>query len=236
MSSLVGRQIVVTRATAQATALSDAIGEVGASVIRLPLLEIVDVEDGGLALREAIATLTPDDWLVVLSPNGAKRVVDLLPANCCHLAVIAMGTAKVFEDDGWTVHLRPDMASSEGLLSAFKSIHVGGRVLIAQAQVGRPVLAEGLRERGLDVSVVSAYRNVMPELSEADVLRARAADTVVFASPSAVDRFVEHVGLEPRRAICIGGITAATALAAGFDVQIALEPTVRAIVELLSSP
>jgi uroporphyrinogen-III synthase len=236
MSSLIGRQIVVTRAIDQAAALSDAIREAGGSVVAIPLLEIVDVEDGGVELREAIAALTPDDWLVVLSPNGANRVVDLVTPNQCSLAVIASGTAKVFEDAGWTVHLRPDMASSEGLLSAFDSIHVSSRVLIAQAKIGRPVLADGLRERGLDVSVVAAYRNVMPELSESSVALARAADTVVFASPSAVDRYVEHVGDEPRRAICIGGVTAATALASGFDVTIAPEPTVSSIVGLLSSP
>ncbi|MFT7474450.1 MAG: uroporphyrinogen-III synthase [Verrucomicrobiales bacterium] len=236
MSSLIGRQIVVTRAIEQAAALSEAIGEAGGSVVALPLLEIVDVEDGGLALREAIATLTPDDWLVVLSPNGASRVVDLVRPNPCSLAVIASGTAKVLEDAGWTVHLRPDTASSEGLLSAFDSIDVSGRVLIAQAKVGRPVLADGLRERGLDVSVVAAYHNVLPEVSETSVALARAADTVVFASPSAVDRYVEHVGDEPRRAICIGGVTAARALASGFDVTIAPEPTVPAIIELLNSP
>ena len=235
MTSLIGRQIVVTRANAQAEALSDAIEEAGGSTISLPLLKIVEVEDGGSGLRETLATLTVDDWLVVLSPNGAKRVVDLVAANTCYLGVIAAGTAKVFEDAGWTVHLRPDMASSEGLLSAFEPIRVAGRVLIAQAEVGRTVLADGLRDRGLDVSVVAAYRNVMPALSDDAVVRARSADTVVFASPSAVDRYVEHVGAEPRRAVCIGGITAATALSAGFDVRIAPEPTVAAIVRLLSS-
>ncbi len=238
MPELAGRQIVVTRATPQAAPLIAAIAERGGEAISLPLLEILDAEDGGLALRDALAELTAGDWLVVLSPNGARRVVEhaeaaLLTPGACSIAVIASGTGAVLEAAGWTVHLRPDAASSEGLLSAFDTISITGRVLIAQAEVGRTVLADGLRERGVDVSTVAAYRNVMPELEPATVEDALRADTVVFASPSAVDRYTEHVGTTPTRALCIGGVTAARALTLGYEVSIAPEPTVDAIVGLL---
>lgn len=235
VSELAGRQIVVTRATPQAAPLVAAIEERGGEVIALPLLEILDAEDGGAALRDALAELTDRDWLVVLSPNGARRVVENADAALltCFIAVIASGTGAVLESAGWMVHLRPDAASSEGLLTAFDTVRVGGRVVIAQAEVGRTVLADGLRERGIDVSTVAAYRNVMPELDPERVERALAADTVVFASPSAVDRYTEHVGTTPTKALCIGGVTAARALTLGYDLSIAPEPTVDAIVGLL---
>lgn len=229
---------MVTRAVPQAEPLVAAIRAGDGQAIELPLLEIVEPEDEGAALRDALAELREGDWLVVLSPNGARRVVEhaeaaLLTPGACSIAVIASGTGAVLEAAGWTVHLRPDAASSEGLLSAFDTITIHGRVLIAQAETGRTVLADGLVERGVEVQTVTAYRNVMPALDPDAVVAARAADTVVFASPSAVDRYVAHVGVEPRAAVCIGGVTAASAMAAGFDITIAPEPTLDAILALL---
>ena len=238
MGHLGGRRIVVTRAVAQGASLIDAIGARGGRAISLPLLEIRDPDDGGQALRDALAELRPGDWLVVLSPNGARRIVEhaesaLLTPGACMIAVIASGTAAVLERAGWTVHLRPDRASSVGLLETFSTIDLTGKVLIAQADGGRTELRDGLVERGVEVETVYAYRNVMPDLDAERIDEALGADTVVFASPSAVDRYTTNVGAEPKRALCIGGVTAAVALQHGFEVTIAPEPTVEAIVELL---
>ena len=137
---------------------------------------------------------------------------------------------------GYSVDLIPEVASSVGLLGAFAATEFAGRVIIAQAEVGRPELAEGLRARGVEVHVLAAYRNVMPEASPAVMAAALEADVVVFASPSAVTRYVEHVGQTPKSAVCIGSVTAAEAEAesAGFNVSIASSPTTEAIVAALS--
>ena len=117
-------------------------------------MHITQPADDGAGLRSALGELAEDDWLVVLSPNGARRVVRhaegaLLTPQACSIAVIASGTGAVLESAGWPVHLRPDSASSEGLLAAFDQITVRGHVLIAQAENGRTVLANGLAERGV---------------------------------------------------------------------------------------
>lgn len=238
MGDLDGRRIVVTRAVAQGASLIEAIEQRGGDAVSLPLLELRDPEDGGAALRDALAELRPGDWLVMLSPNGARRVVQhaeaaLLTPGACLIAVIASGTAAVLESAGWTIHLRPEQASSVGLLQSFETLELKGRVLIAQADGGRKDLRDGLLARGVDVQTVVAYENVMPELDPDQVERALSSDTVVFASPSAVDRYAIYVGLQPLRALCIGGVTAAAALGHGFEVSIAPEPTVEAIVKLL---
>lgn len=229
-ATLVGRRVVVTRAEAQARPLVAEIVGRGGVVVELPLLEIADPVDGGRELRRALDELHRDDWLVVLSPNGARRVVDVVGPNVCRLAVVAGGTAAVFEDADWTVDLLPATPSSDGLLEAFETVDVGSRVLIAQAEGGRTVLADGLRERGERVEVVIAYRNRAPSIDMTKVDQARSGDTVVFASPSAVDRYVEVVGVVPTRAVCIGSVTASTARDAGFTVTTATEPTVDALV------
>lgn len=222
---LAGRRIVVTRAVAQGQPLVDAIRLHGGEVVVLPLIEIRDAEDGGAELRDCLRALTKDDWLVVLSPNGASRVVSLLGPDSCRLAVIASGTGSVFVDAGWTIDLMPETASSEGLLEDFGSVEVRGRVLIAQAEGGRTVLADGLRARGVDVEVAVAYRNVVPTIDEHVVDAARKADSVVFASPSAVRRYADVVGVIPANAVCIGTVTAAEAAQAGFEVSTAASPT-----------
>ena len=153
---------------ASAKPLIKAIEKRGGLPIALPLLEIVDAEDGGIELGVALANLGPDDWLVVLSPNGARRVLAHAPnfdaSTRPNLAVIASGTEKVFADVGLTADLIAEIASSVGLLASFEHVELDGRVLIAQAKNGRTELLEGLTARGIDVESIAAYQNVMPEL------------------------------------------------------------------------
>jgi len=231
--SLEGRRIVVTRSVAQSASLIEAIETAGGDVVPLPLLEIRDAADGGQALRVALSSLSSGDWLAVLSPNGAARVVKEIPANVCKLATIGSGTASAFRDAGWAVDLVPDIASSEGLVLAFDEQVSPARVIIAQAEGGRTVLADGLRDRGFDVDVVIAYRNQVPLVDPKAVEESRTADTVVFASPSAVSRYLDVVGTTPIDALCIGSVTERAARAAGFNVTVAAEPTVEAILDRL---
>ena len=226
-----GVRVVVTRAVPQAQPLIDAVVAAGGTPVALPLLELVDAQDGGEALHEAVGAGNEDDWLVVLSPNGAVRLPEgPFPGK---VAAIAAGTAQVLDEMGYVVDLIPEVASSVGLLEAFAAIDVAGRVIIAQAEVGRPELADGLRERGVEANVVAAYRNVMPELDADAVAEAIEADVVFFASPSAVTRYVEHVGSTPKRAVCIGMVTAAEAESASFEIAVAGSPTTVAIMATL---
>jgi len=232
-SALAGRRIVVTRALRQAAPLAEAIVKLGGLVVSLPLLEIRDASDGGAELRERLALLGPKDWLVVLSPNGASRIVGHVQPGTCKLAVVASGTASVFRDAGWVVDLLPETASSSGLLAAFQDVTIDGQVLIAQAEGGRENLLDGLRARAIDVRSVVAYRNLAPVVEASAVNAACAGDTVVFASPSAVVRYVETVGVVPIDAVCIGSVTAASARNAGFSVTEACAPTTAALIDAL---
>ena len=50
MNPLAGRTVVVTRATDQAGSLAGALTDLGAEVIELPVVAIVEPADGGAAL------------------------------------------------------------------------------------------------------------------------------------------------------------------------------------------
>jgi len=77
MSPLIGRTVVVTRATDQAGSLSTALADHGAKVVELPVVSIEESADGGEALSAALARADRYDWIVVTSPNGARRVADV---------------------------------------------------------------------------------------------------------------------------------------------------------------
>ena len=171
----------MTRAEPQAAPLIDAIGQHGGIAIALPLLKIVDAEDGGVELADALERLEARDWLVVLSPNGARRIIERYREPSVgrpRLAVIGSGTESIFADVGFAADLIPEVASSVGLLEAFSKIAIDSRVLIAQAQNGRAELREGLAERGIDVETVAAYRNLMPAIGSC----------LLYTSPSPRDK------------------------------------------------
>lgn len=240
---LSGRSIVVTRAAAQASRLTRRLRDLGAEVVEIPTIEIVDPSDGGVALAAALDRLDQTAWLVLTSANGAQRVMGSAPdlpsrleQSGARLAVIGPGTAQAFADHGLQPDLEPERFVAEGLLEVFPDPPSAGRarVVIAQAAAARPVLAEGLRAAGWDVEVVEAYRTARPRIAPELADSARGADVVTFTSASTVEGFVAGVdvdGFTPR-VVCIGPITAEAARAAGLRVDAVADPhTIEGLVD-----
>ncbi len=192
--------------------LAAKLSERGATVIHVPLIGVVDAEDEGRALREALSRLEHYDWLVVTSPAGAERVgaaARLVPG--VRLASVGTATARVLRhESGRPVDLVPDVQRADGLAAAFAAESPAPRrVLIAQADIAPPTLADALRHGGHDVTTVIAYRTVR---REPDRGAAGDADAVLFASGSAVDSWCRAFGpIGPPIAIAIGPSTAAVA-------------------------
>ena len=128
----------------------------------MPLIEIAEPLDGGAALRRALARLDAFDWLVVTSANGAARVA---AGGAAHpdvrLAAVGPATAAALADGaGRPVDLVAAVPQAEGLLAEFPP--APARVLLAQADRARRVLADGLAAAGHEVEAVAAYRTVGP--------------------------------------------------------------------------
>ena len=226
-----GVRVVVTRARHQAGGLADALEELGATAVVVPVIQIVDPADGGAAVREHLAGLGPDDWLVITSPNGANKVSEALApaplAEGVSVAVVGPGTCDRAQELGIAVDLVPDTSIAEGLLELFpQPSHPDATVLLARAYEARRLLPEGLRELGWTVHDVAAYRTVGVPVSDADIMACRQSDVVAFTSSSTVSHLYAAVGPGnlPEIVACIGPATAATAHGLGLTVSVSAEP------------
>jgi uroporphyrinogen III methyltransferase/synthase len=222
---LLGTQVVVTRARHQAGELVEALREVGAEPIEAPVIEIADPADGGAALRQAAATAHAFDWVVFTSANAVDRFCALLPDarafGPARVAAVGVATAAALARFGVRADLVPDRAVGEGLVEVFPGPDGAGRVLLPRAAAGREVVPDGLRAKGWDVEVVEAYRTVASDPGPDALAAARAADAIVFTSPSTVQHYLAAAGgpdAVPPVVVCIGPVTAEAARAAGLDV------------------
>jgi uroporphyrinogen III methyltransferase / synthase len=231
---LFGRRVVVTRAREQAGELVMRLQAQGAATVEVPAIEIREPADGGAALSAAADRLAGYDWVVLTSPNGARRLLDAIRDRGrdarafagARLAAIGPGTAEALASANLVVDLVPPRFVAESLLDALPAPgDTGGRLLLVRAAVARDVLPDGLRRKGWDVDVVEAYRTEQAPLAEEQAAAVAAADVVTFTSSSTVSNFLAAMADRPLppAVAAIGPITAATAREHGLAVDVEAE-------------
>ena len=229
--ALQGRRVVVTRSSSQAGSLAGLLEAEGAVPVVVPLVEqVVDP-----AAAEALRALRPTvfDWLVVTSPNGAEQYVAAHSSAPPGVAAVGATTASALLSGGVVATLVPAQQSAAGLLAEFPS--GSGAVLLVQALDAESTMADGLRERGWNVTVSTPYRTV-PALPDARLqLAALSADAVLFASGSAVRAWVAVFGTStPPIAVAIGPQTAAAAAAVDLKISlVATDHSLRGLIDVL---
>jgi uroporphyrinogen III methyltransferase/synthase len=243
---LFGRRIVVTRASAQATGLHDALTELGADVLELPAMRIEPSDDA--ALRACLDRLDEFDWVIFTSQNAVRIVWDSLRAAGrdarafakSRIACVGRATSDALLTRGLAADILPHRFVAEGVLEAMamRDDVNGTRALYLAAEGARDVLPDGMRTLGCGVEVVRVYRTVNDGTGAA-ALRTELAegrvDAVTFASASAVRGYVDVVGADLARvvpAISIGPVTSDAVRNAGIIVGAeASEPSVSALAE-----
>ena len=106
-------------------------------------------------------------------------------------------TVRALAERGVAVDLRPEEFSSAALFESLRPHVPSKKVLLPQSDRANPTLVEQLRQIGAQVDAVVAYRVVLPQAPDADLLRcirSGQVDALAFASPSAVYNFAEIVG------------------------------------------
>lgn len=208
----------MTRAAEQATSLIERLTALGAEPLVVPLIEIVAPTDGGAAIDAALARLADYEWVVVTSPNGAARVASALSAVARGrpmVAAVGTATAALLPRPA---DLVPERQTAEALGAAFPS--GWGRVLIAQAEVTSPAMAEAIAAKGWSVEAVAAYKTEPVKPAASTLLSVLSADAVLFASGSAVRSWVAAFGTQtPAVAVAIGPSTAEVADNLGLKID-----------------
>ena len=223
---LAGRRIVVTRAERQSGGLRERLEQKGAEVLLLPTIEIAPPESYE-PLDEALREAERFTWLVVTSANAVRVIAERLAElalsseSLAHLRCAAVGpsTAEALRALGLKVELVPERYVGDSLADILKDRVRGERVLLVRAAVARDLVPDALTSAGAQVTVVDAYRTVIP----ADAVeRAKAIfgaeplpDAVVFTSGSTVTHLLDVLrsagfALSPQmKCVSIGPVTSA---------------------------
>lgn len=211
-----GRRVATTRD--EPGRLDALLAELGAEVVHVPLIEIVDAPDPGL--QPALADLDAFDWIVVTSRHGADRVAPALAGHpTIRTAAVGSRTAAVLhEATGRPVTVVPARQTAADLVDAMPEPDLS-RVLVAQADRADDTLSVGLTARGYDVTTVTAYVTRLRTPTDEERRLLDTVDVVAFASGSAAQAWADAIGTwTPPHVVAIGPTTASVATAAGLQV------------------
>jgi uroporphyrinogen-III synthase len=234
---LEGRRIVITRSPQQSQELAEGIARAGGTAVFLPMLRFGEPLDFA-GIDFALRSLGSFDWLFFMSQNAVRFVmrrlhvlgIELPQSGRPAIAAVGPATARTATEEGWKVDYVARRNTGNGLVEELASSVKGRRVLLPRSDRGNPELSQALRTQGADVTQVIAYRTLPLEPWESRVLAdlaQGAADVITFASPSAVQLFLEAVGPEKLPSVvgrtklaAIGPTTAAMMAEIGLPVAI----------------
>ncbi|MGA1435852.1 MAG: uroporphyrinogen-III synthase [Ilumatobacteraceae bacterium] len=217
---LLGCRVVTTRP--EAGALEALLAEHGATVLHIPLTEIVD-------LPLPTQSEQPIDWLVVTSANGARRSqpwADLAQHRCA----VGPITAEALRDStGRTADLVPENASGEGLVERFPAAPTGGgHVVVVRGEQASDEVRAGIQQLGWTISEIVAYRTQERSVARATATDGANADLVLLAASSAASAWAltcRQYELTSPPVIAIGSPTAAAAENHGLNVVAIADPS-----------
>lgn len=228
-------RVIVTRAAERAGGLSDLLRDAGFEVVEIPVTTTRDASDEGRAFVEAMHRLDEYDWLVVTSPEGARRVVDVaerlgIDLRSVKRAAVGTGTATVLGG----ADLVPDVQTGSSLGALFPAGN--GRVLLAVAESAGVAFEESARAKGWNVHRVHSYRTVAVSPGTVDARRVSECDAITFTAASSVEAWVAVFGtVVPRRVVAMGPQTADALRRCGIDsFVVAAEQSLAGIVRALT--
>lgn len=232
-----GKRILVTRARAQASALTKKLAALGAQCTEIPAIKFATPTDGYRAIDAALKNIADYDWIIFTSANGAERFFERLFAVTAKdaralfgakIAAIGTATAKRLRDFGIVADIVPKEFRAEALAEALDGkVKPGERILVARAEKARDVLPEKLGEMGAVTDVAAVYKTVVADVA-GDALREKIAggefDYITFTSSSTAENLVQIIGaadaLNNTRCAAIGPITAETLSKLGAKADI----------------
>ena len=257
---LSGKRLVVTRAAKQTSGISARLNALGAEVIETPMIEtraldcpkvipatssVIPASSSVIPAKAGISSadfnaLTNFDILAFTSTNGVESFFKQLFAAGYDVRVLAgkkiasVGkiTEKKLLEYGIRCDYVPEDHTGEGLGRLLASLPVDqSRILLLQGNLADDTLLKLLPQATRWVVYETLPVAELPEWKREAVA---GADSVVFASTSAVENFsvlAAPTDSEPRLAFCIGRMTESAARKHGFETVTSDETTMDSLVK-----
>ncbi|NLI11869.1 MAG: uroporphyrinogen-III C-methyltransferase [Peptococcaceae bacterium] len=238
---LFGKRVLVTRSREQASALSEAIEDLGGEPLEFPTIGVAEPLDYK-PLDQAIDELAAFKWVIFTSVNGVacffnrlrRRNKDIRELAGARICAIGPKTREALERYGLLVAYVPGEDRAEEIVAGLQGkVNAGDRVLLPRADIARKVLAEALNGMGALVTDVAAYRTVMGGGDSAEIkkkLLNGEIHAVTFTSSSTVLNFAKMLDypdhenlLKSVTVACIGPVTADAARELGLKVDVTAE-------------
>ncbi len=251
--TLQNRRIVLTRPREAAIEWRMMLESRGATVIELPLIRVSKDVDLNI-LAEVFQGIGGYEWIIFTSANGVKyffdefhRVFDDIRAfGLMRVAVVGEATAAAIRDKHLRIEVQPKKASAEELAKALieREAMDSAKVLVVTGNRNRETLVEKLEEARAIVDCLPVYKTEEANLAADPVaadFRAKGADAILFASPSAAQSFFDQadklkLGAKAKRPLAgsIGPSTTAAMKQLGLPVDFeAAEASLDALVKAL---
>jgi uroporphyrinogen-III synthase len=206
--SLSGRRIVITRPAGQsANDWRGRLETLGATVIELPLIKVSKAVDLN-TLAEVLQEFGAYEWVVFTSVNGVKYFFeefirvheDIRALGLVRIAAVGEATAAALKDLHLRVDLQPKKASGEELAQELikRESMDSAKVLVVTGNKNREALVEILHEARAIVDMLPVYKteeNALADDPIAGDFRAKGADAILFASPSAAQSFFDQAAV-----------------------------------------
>ena len=225
---LQGKRILLTRPLQQSAAWAQNLSAAGAIPIIFPLISINSITPDTSVIH-AIEQLDNYDYIIFTSVNGARYFIDLLNDDQKHIlrqkqiAVVGIATAKYLEENGITIAFIPDTYTAIELANYIPITGIE-KCLIPTTATARENLPQLLREKGAELDIINVYSNTPRNDGAIELahLFNKGIDIITFASPSAIQGYVNLIGETAPECIiaCIGPVTAEKAQKYGWQVDI----------------
>lgn len=200
---LAGKHVIVTRARAQASELSEKLRALGAQALEYPTIRIETVPEELERLSEEIERLSEYTNLILTSANGVELFFDAMDSRGLdsrslaglHITAIGPATAKKLQEHGIVPDFIPANYIGESLIEGLlPQLGPDARILMPRSADARPYVAERLA-KAAQVTEIGIYRTV-PDSGDDDVLRKLAEgkiDAVTFTSSSTAKNFADRL-------------------------------------------
>ncbi len=251
---LAGRRIALTRPTVSSSAWRERLESLGAEVVDLPLIQVsksINLD----TLAEVLTEFGSYEWLIFTSANGVRYFFDefirvhedIRALGLVRIAVVGEATAAAVRELRLRVDLQPKKASGEELARTLieREAMDSAKVLVVTGNRNKEELVDRLHDARTIVDRLVVYKTEETDLAGDPVagdFRAKGADAILFASPSAAQSFFDQaaslkLAAKAKRPLAgsIGPSTTATMKQLGLPVDFeASDASLESLVEGLT--